>query len=327
MKTNDLLLKNILEQASRSLGDMDRKLLELTLDETCSQAGLDSFLKNWDIENTPIRSIILMALLMKRRQDLVFPDAITPRLNGVLSYCRFKEIQTRASISTISNSLKGKNIPFLLAGDMAMRGYFPDCQRWIGGLDILVPASEYNIASETLSSMVKDKQVNIHKAWDDSVMRRANGQLPCPEDLVFMALVDVYETIIRKGSLKNNLNLISDIKNLAELNGGLDHGIIWENARLAGVEFQVLFAEAAVGSVLHGVLSDNLPESFLSEKQLGKRYVDFLFKRDVIYGAEEPLSSRRRFWISALTAGSNAGIIPSALKKHIWRRHILKHRQ
>ena len=293
MKGGDILINNIREQASRSLRNVDRKFLELTLDNSCSQAELDNILREWDIDNTPIRTNLLIALLMK----------------------------------SLSNSLKEKNIPFLLAGDMAMRGYFPDYQRWIGGLDILVPASEYDLALETLSSMVKDKQVNLHKAWDNSVMRRANGQLPCPEDLVFLALVDVYETIIRKGSLKNNLNLIVDINKLAEKSGGLDHGIIWENACSAGVEFQVFFAEAVVGSVLHGVLPDNLPESSLSEKQLEKKYVDFLFKRDVIYGAEEPLSSRRRFWISALTAGSNAGIIPSALKKHIWRRHILKHRQ
>ena len=325
MKTNDILLNNIREQASRSLGNLDRKLLELTLNNSCSQAELDNILREWDIDNTPIRSIFLMALLMKRRQDLVFPDAVTPRLNGVLSFCRFKEMQTRASISTISNSLEENNIPFLLAGDMAMRGYFPDCQRWIGGLDILVPASEYDLALETLSSMIKEKQVNVHKAWDDSVIRRANGQLPCPEDLVFLALVDVYETIIRKGSLKNNLNLIIDINKLAEKNDGLDHGIIWENACSAGVEFQVLFAEAAVGSVLHGVLPDNLPESSLSEKQLEKKYVDFLFKRDVIYGAGETVSAMRKTIISALTAGSNAGIIPSVLKKYIWKQYIHQH--
>lgn len=325
MKGGDILINNIREQANRSLRNVDRKFLELTLDNSCSQAELDNILRDWDIDNTPIRTNLLIALLMKSRQDLVFPAAVTPRLNGVLSYCRFKEIQTRASISTISNSLKEKNIPFLLAGDMAMRSYFPDYQRWISGLDILVPASEYNLALETLSSMVKDKQVNLHKAWDNSVMRKANGQLPCPEDLVFLALVDVYETIIRKGSLKNNLNLIVDINNLAEKSGGLDHGIIRENACSAGVEFQVLFAEAVVGSVLHGVLPDNLPESSLSEKQLEKKYVDFLFKRDVIYGAGEAVSAVRKTIISALTAGSNGGIIPSVLKKYIWKQYIHQH--
>ena len=206
-----------------------------------------------------------------------------------------------------------------------MRGYFPDYQRWIGGLDILVPASEYDLALETLSSMIKDKQVNILKAWDDGVIRRANGQLPCPEDLVFLALIDVYETILRKGSLKNNLNLIVDINKLAEKSGGLDHGIIWENACSAGVEFQVLFAEAVVGSVLHGVLPDNLPESSLSEKQLEKKYVDFLFKRDIIYRTGETKSFRRKLWVAVLTAGSNVGIIPSALKKYIWTLQILQH--
>lgn len=325
MKGGDILINNIREQASRSLRNVDRKFLELTLDNSCSQAELDNILREWDIDNTPIRTNLLIALLMKSHKDLVFPAAVTPRLNGVLSYCRFKEIQTRASISTISNSLKEKNIPFLLAGDMAMRSYFPDYQRWISGLDILVPASEYDLTQETLSSMIKEKQVNVHKAWDDSVIRRANGQLPCPEDLVFLALVDVYETIIRKGSLKNNLNLIVDINKLAEKSGGLDHGIIWENAYSAGVEFQVLFAVAVVGSVLHGVLPDNLPESSLSEKQLEKKYVDFLFKRDVIYGAGEAVSAVRKTIISALTAGSNAGIIPSVLKKYIWTLQILQH--
>lgn len=325
MKGGDILINNIREQASRSLRNVDRKFLELTLDNSCSQAELDNILREWDIDNTPIRTNLLIALLMKSHKDLVFPAAVTPRLNGVLSYCRFKEIQTRASISTISNSLKEKNIPFLLAGDMAMRSYFPDYQRWISGLDILVPASEYDLTQETLSSMIKEKQVNVHKAWDDSVIRRANGQLPCPEDLVFLALVDVYETILRKGSLKNNLNLIVDINKLAEKSGGLDHGIIWENAYSAGVEFQVLFAVAVVGSVLHGVLPDNLPESSLSEKQLEKKYVDFLFKRDVIYGAGEAVSAVRKTIISALTAGSNAGIIPSVLKKYIWTLQILQH--
>jgi hypothetical protein len=325
MKRGDLLIKDIYEQAGRSLGDVDRMFLDLTLDESCSQAELDVFLREWDIDNTPIRTNLLIALLMKKRQDLVFPDSVIPRLNGVLSYCRFKEIQTRAVLSNAANLLKEKNIPYLLTGDMAMRSYFPDYQRWISGLDILVPASEYDLTQKTLSSMVKDKQVNLHKAWNDSLMRRANGQLPCPEDLVFMDLVDIYETILRKGSLKNNLNLILDINKLAEKSGGLDHGIIWENACSAGVEFQVLFAEAVVGSVLNGVLPDNLPESSLSEKQLEKKYVDFLFKRDIIYRTGETKSSGRKLWVAVLTAGSNVGIIPSALKKYIWTLQILQH--
>ena len=111
MKGGDNLINNIREQASRSLRNVDRNFLELILDKSCSQAELDNILREWDIDNTPIRTNLLIALLMKSRQDLVFPAAVTPRLNGVLSYCRFKEIQTRASISTVSNSLKEKNIP------------------------------------------------------------------------------------------------------------------------------------------------------------------------------------------------------------------------
>lgn len=327
MKEDGLLIKNIREQAARSLGVMDRQLLDLVLDETCSQAELDSFIKGWDIEVAPIRNIVLLAHLMKRRQDLVFPETVAPRLNGVLSYCRFKEMQTRASLSNISSVLKEKNLQFVLAGDMAMRGYFPSYQRWVGGLDIIVPPSEYDLASETLSTFVKDKQVSIHKVWDSGVFRRANEHLPCPEDMVFMALVDVYETIIRKGGLGDNLNLIMDIKQLAELEGGLDQEIIWENARSAGAEFQFFFAENVVGTVLDGVFAGNYPASFLSEKQLERKYIDFLFKKDILYGAGGSGSSCRRFWTSVLTAGSNKGLVPSALKKCIWRRYILRYQE
>ncbi|MBR5661012.1 MAG: hypothetical protein IKW99_05625 [Bacteroidales bacterium] len=263
---------------------------------------------------------------MKDHPSLVFPDEVTPRLNGVLSYCRFKEIQTRANLLYAEKSLKEKGVPYVLAGDMAMRGYFPDYQRWIAGLGILVPASEHDTALAALSSMVNDKQVNIHKAWDNGVISRANGQLPCPEDLVFMALVSVYETIIRKGSLNNNPSLVLDINSLADLSEGLGHGLIWDNACLSGTEFQILFAEAVVGSVSRGVFAEEWPESSLSEKQLEKHFVDFLFKRDVIYGTKEHASSSRRLWISALTAGSNFGIVPSVMKKYLWNRYTLRHK-
>ena len=76
--------------AQETLSKAALELLRLSLSGDPSQQELDDFLAGWDIEAAPIAEPILMSYVMKMHPELVFPEAIRPRLNGLISFCRYQ---------------------------------------------------------------------------------------------------------------------------------------------------------------------------------------------------------------------------------------------
>ncbi|MBR5176079.1 MAG: hypothetical protein IKW89_09150 [Bacteroidales bacterium] len=284
----------------RSVGEINQELLKLGLEENGTQENLDEFLKGWDIDKSPIQCVVLVAHIMKSLPDLSFPSALIPRLNGVLSYCRFKNLHIETILNDIINLFKNNSITYNLLGDWAMKGLRPEYPRWINSIDILVPVSEYDHAAEEALSIKSDTEVNIIQSLHDGFS---------PETLVFFALLNLYERLLDGQSIKSCITTFIDINYLYSLNKGFDTGIIMTLANKYNRVFQVALISRVVDSVMPGLFNNQWQEPCsLSRRTLKKRLVDFLYRRDVLSGTDNII----------LKEGTRRGLIPSVIKHLIW---------
>ena len=322
--------KIISEQADEVIDDLDKRLLELALDEELTQADLDAFTKDWDIEKAPIRSVLLMAYLMKTRPDLCFPAAIVPRLNGVLSFCRFQNLKREAHFSKVGNAFRQAGIPLAILKGGAMKVYRPDFPRWMNDIDMLVPSDMYERAVEIAMALGYDKPMatghsvdlhlpgsdeglmDIHKhlemftgseeTLNDGLFSRAKltdifstkGYLPSPEDMVFISLVNLYKNLSKNQTLESSLTTFYDIKFLLSCEKDVDFSVIKENARMTGGEFQVLYASKLIDSVVPGLIPESFVQSIeLPDKEFRSQFIDFLFRRDVLSSARDAVKETK----------------------------------
>lgn len=284
----------------RSIGVINQGLLRLGLDNNGTQEDLDAFLKEWNIDKSPIRCVVLVAHIMKTRPDLSFPESMTPRLNGVLSYCRFKNLHIETVLNEIVKSFKNNTITYNLLGDWAMRDLRPDYPRWINDIDILVPASDYDKAVDIAASVKSDCGVNLQQSLNEGFSM---------ETLVFFNLLGLYENLLAGQSIESLVTSFIDLKYLSLLNKGFNSPVIWNLAKLYKREFPVTLASRVANSVVPGIFPDQCPESsFSSGRILKKRLVDFLYRRDVLNGTRSKI----------LKEGTRRGLIPSVVKHFVW---------
>ena len=316
----------ILTQGDEALGDLDRRLLKLALDEGTTQEDIDAFVKDWDIEAAPIRSVMLMAYIMKTRPDLEFPATISPRLKGVLSFCRFQNLKREAHLSKVGKALNKEGIPFAILKGGAMKVYRPDFPRWMNDIDIIVPESFYRRVVDIVMAlgydkpMVTDHSVDLHlpgsdeglldihdrlemftgkeEAFNDGLFVRSQevpmfsvtGLLPSPEDMVFIALVNLYKNLAKNQTPESSLTTFFDMKYLIARKPDFDWSIVKDNAKKTGTEFQIYYSVVFLSSIIPDAFPPMLTESDLSDKEFENQLVDFLFKRDVLSKARDSFS-------------------------------------
>ncbi len=315
----------ILMQGNEAISDLDRKLLEMALSKEISQAELDDFLNDWDIEVAPIKSVMLLAYLMKTRPDLKFHE-ITPRLDGVLSFCKFQNVKRQAHLSKVGKVLNKEGIPFAILKGGAMKVYRPDFPRWMNDIDIIVPEADYQRVVELVMGMGYDKpmktdhSVDLHlpgsdeglldihermemftgleEAYNEGLFTRSEevpmfsvrGLLPCPEDMVFIAFVNLYKNLAKNQTPESIITTFFDMKYLISLKPGFDWEIVKDSARKTGTEFQVYYSVVFLSSIIPNVFPVKLLEPDLSDKELENQLLDFLFRRDVVSEARDSLS-------------------------------------
>ena len=307
------------EQGEGVLDGLDRKLLRMALSEHVGQQELDAFLADWDIEAAPIKSVLLVAYMMKTRPELRFPASLTPRLTGVLSFCRFQNLKREAHFCKLGMALRERGIPFLILKGGAMKVYRPDFPRWMGDIDLLVPAADYDRATQAATDLgygdpmptdhsmdlrlpgSDEGLLDIHKhlemftgkeeALNVGLFARAldrnlfavRGLLPCPEDMVFIALVNLYKNLAKNQTQESSLTSFFDLKYLISLKGDFDINIVLEDARVSGGAFEVLFVSKLAESVVPGLFPTGWMEKMeIPGKAFKKHFIDYLFKRDVL---------------------------------------------
>ena len=320
-------IQTLINKSEKEILDpLDRRLLTLALSERIDQEALEAFLRDWDIEKAPIKSVMLMAYLMKTHEEVRFPADITPRLNGVLSFCRFQNLKRCAHLSKVGAALNGVGIPFAILKGGAMKVYRPDFPRWMNDIDILVPEDRYKEAVDLgvklgyRKSADTDHSVDLHlpdsgeglidihkkletvNGKEDKLnpglfsraerreMFSVQGLLPCPEDMVFVLLFELFKNCARNEQQESKLMAFFDIKYLVGLKPDFDWEIVLDNAAKTSTMFQVWFS----ASVLSQIVPDVFPEDLrvriaddLGKKEFEKQTVDFLFKRDVLTSTRE----------------------------------------
>jgi hypothetical protein len=267
---------------------------------------------------------MLVAYLMKIHPELKFPAAMIPRLNGVLTFCRFQNLKKEAHLCRLGKLFAARDIPFVEMQGGAMKVYRPDFPRWMADIDIMVPEDKYASAVDIATSSgyssamftshsvdvslpdSEESLLDIHchlemmtgkeAAFNEGLFSRASevnvfsvrGLLPCPEDMVFISLVNLFKNISKKSSEESCLTSFYDLQYLVGLKKDFDWELILENARLTASEFQTYVSSLHISRVLPGLL----PDSFMNPGSLGKKRiergaVDFIFRRNITSGARD----------------------------------------
>lgn len=308
----------------RILSPDDESILSIALDSGTSQERLDSFLAGWDIEKAPIKSVMLLAYALESRPDLVLPPSVGPRLGGVLKFCRYQNINKLAHFSKVARELRANGIPVLILKGGAMKVYRPSFPRWMNDVDFLVRPSDYGRAVEIAMGMgygepmatehSTDLRVpgsgegllDIHRCLDlstgreeelsEDLFRRAEekvffsvkGYLPSPEDMVFIALTNLYKNLERNQTPESSVTTFFDLKYLVGFKPVFDWGIVLENARKTGTLFQVLLSANILSRNLGGIIPGDLMErSGTTAARFERQLVDFLYRRDVLCAARD----------------------------------------
>ena len=326
------LESRLLDSCSRTVLDpSEQKVLSFALSrDGITQAQLDSFLSDWDIEKAPIFSVMLLAYATARREDLVLPPRVGPRLKGVLQFCRFQNLKKEAHFSKVAKALGLAGIPALILKGGAMKVYRPDFPRWMNDIDFLVPAADYERAVSIARDlgygdpMVTDHSVDLripgsgeglldihrqlelgtgkenalnevlfHRAWKRKIFS-ADGLLPCPEDMVFIALVNFYNNMERRQTPESSATTFFDIRFLVESTPSFRWEIVRDNARLTGTGFQLALASRVVSAYLEDLIPEDLWLPAPGRERAYRNFIDaFFFHRDVLSTARDSFAETR----------------------------------
>ena len=322
--------KAALRQSESVISASDKALLKMALDENLTQQEVDRFMGGWDIEAAPIKTVMLVAYLMKTHPDIAFPPAVVPRLNGVLTFCRFQNLKRLAHFSKIGAAFNKAGIPFVILKGGAMKVYRPDFPRWMDDVDLLVREADFKQAVGKAmelgygAPMITDHSIDLHlpdssegivdihrrlelftsqeSAYYENLFSRAarklmfsvQGLLPSPEDMVFIALVNFYKNMIKHQSHESTLTTFFDISFLLSSHPGFDWDVVRSNARSTDTAYPVYFSALIIDSVIPGILpADLLTAGWMDKKERKRQTVDFLFQREIVSTAKDSFTSTK----------------------------------
>lgn len=289
------------------LSENDRMLVNFIFSENPTQEKLDELLSKWDIEVAGGNKAILLAYFMKDHPELRFTPYEEPRLNGLLKFYRFKNLEIISHFTKIGKELNKVGIPFMLLKGGAMKHLRPDLPRVMGDTDILV---DYNKFFKALDAIEKIGYKNLYerkriihaadlhyKESEDGICdlhryiymstgyeRNINKDLfararqvkafgvdvliPSNEDMLFIALVNLAKNLRDATSKAGILYAIYDCKFLVETKPNFDWNIVIENAKKTKTEVQAGFALRFINNIASHILPESLRQINLFEKDI-----------------------------------------------------------
>ena len=308
--------EDLLRITRETLTPSDRLLLQLSLCGEPAQEQLDAFLDGWNLDTAPLTEAVLLSYLLKMHPTLRVPDKIGPRLNGLLSYCRFQYLQLVGQFGTYAHALEAEGIPFLVMKGGALKALRPDFPRWMGDIDLLVPERDFRRAARVATStgftttpseqsfdLKKDGRnvLDVHhfvmmhtgreKTINPDLFARAaqtriysvQAMMPSREDLLFMTLVNLVRNLADGSSPDSVIYSFFDIQFLLTPEQGrtFDWAVVRDNAARTGTTGYLEAARQFLHSVVPGLLPDSeLPP--VTEKEIEKVCTWIRFRRDVL---------------------------------------------
>jgi len=292
----------------------DQALMTLAWDRGLTQGQLDDFLKNFDIESVGSEKALLLSYVMKAHPELKFDAYTGPRLEGLLKFYRFKNLNLMSHYIQIGKELnKHGVIPLIMKGG-AMKYLRPDLSRAMSDVDILVKRGQaYKKAIQVAKDMGFDLEIqehsadlhekgkeaglldihqwidmrsNYHKNFMDEIFERAerkkvfgvDSYVPSNEDMVFLGLVNMVKNIREKTSLKGVLYTLFDFEFLTHSKTDFDWKIVAHDIKKTNTSPQVYTAMLFANKIVPNLISKNL----IDDKNLWKRVSDFC-NRDIYY--------------------------------------------
>ena len=283
----------------------DQKLLEIAFAKKIEQAQLDHFFASWDIEKFGEVKSMMLSYVMKANPQLQFSSYEKPRLEGLLKYHRFHNLKLIAHYAKIVKALNEHNIfPMILKGG-AMKHIRPDLSRAMGDIDILIPEeTQFEKAREICKNLgyeevipddhsidlhlpnstegtvdlhrYIDLETNYDKSFSQELFARATKEkvfgvqafVPCFEDLLFLAMINLARNLNNKTSLQGILYALFDFKYLSESKSDFDWNLVLRNIIKTKTYSQALLAMKFTNKII----PDILPESLLSNKVINKKF-------------------------------------------------------
>ncbi|MBO6169275.1 MAG: nucleotidyltransferase family protein [Bacteroidales bacterium] len=156
-----LLLAGLLPLPERRLKDIyaglldseESELLSLAFDETKGQDDFDAFLSAWDAENASLKTVLLVAHVLERRDCFKVPDALLPRIKGGIAVAELHNSDISGHFDRIACAFADESVPFAVIKGAAMRIRRPDYPRWMTDTDVLVEEQNYEKAVRLASGL------------------------------------------------------------------------------------------------------------------------------------------------------------------------------
>ena len=301
IKYNDIdsISEHIIEDyKSRYFTKSDEKLLKLYFKNDVSQEDLDNFLSVWDIEREGGQKALLLAYFMKQHPELTYPQYVEPRLQGVLKYFQYKNMVLMSHFKKICSAIKQKNVDIMIMKGGAIRHINHDYPRIMGDIDILVHIDDYKTAVDTALSFgykyyafqhsidiydpVAGFLLDIHSMLDmftsanyknsiynefferarsEKVFNVENIYVPCPEDAMFILLVNFNKNLAQGMGTNNFLFYIADSIFLLNSKPDFNWDIVKQNAVKSKTESQIYITLR----LLNEYISTKIPVFFADE--------------------------------------------------------------
>ena len=319
--------QNLITIAHELFSDRDIRMIRMALSKAIKAEESDSVFDGWDVSTASFKSQTIALNLIMNHPEVKVPKEILPVLNNVGIICRKRYLEILPHFLKVIKLLDNKEIPYILIKGGAMRAYRPERPRWTADIDIIVPEDRYEEALDEAgkAGYVLHKSphsaglhepsssqdfVDIHHyvSMDTGKERNLNEPLrsrsislpllsssvmvPCPEDMVFISLVNFWKNIthiFRDNSNSSIANLCFDLKYLGDRSGGLDWDVISSNARMTGSVEAVYLASNLLGEVIPGFFPDGYLEAVVDYKKAKRLMSRMLFTINVLSPLREEI--------------------------------------
>lgn len=284
------------ELSKEVFNNVEVKMLRLAMSPSVDQGELDSSLAGWNIEQASVKSQTIAFNLSITHPEISFPKECEPVLQRMRFSCRERYLTILPHFVKVIKVLESRGIKYIILKGGAMRVYRPAYPRWTSDIDILVPGVQYKEALEIFKNqgytlfksihstgledpVTKQSFVDIHRFVGTGTIKAkllsrdlacralslkfssSSATVPCPEDMVFISLVNFWKNVTDVTSENSMANLCFDLKFLEDYSGGLNWDIIRSDARTTDTVEAVYISKRLLGSVL----PDFFPEGFIDE--------------------------------------------------------------
>lgn len=280
------------------IGEKEEKLIKLVLKDDVSQKDFDEFISDWDIEEKGGDKALLLSYFFKTHPNLEYSEYIEPRLNGLLRYYRFRNLELISHFKKVCSRLKKENIDILIIKGGVMKHYRPEFPRVMGDIDILLRSYEdyerakviveelgynYNEYAHSIDLHLKNPYagiLDIHhrismisnyadkitkdlfdRAKTDKVYGIEGIYTPTYEDIVFISLVNLAKNMMQNTSVPSMVHTIFDCIFLTKSKPDFNWNIVWKNVEKTKTYAQIYVAI----KFLNNYLPEKLPEKYEKE--------------------------------------------------------------